>query len=74
MEGVGSIPENHSNMTKFATESDVGFKRVSSQIRRWIEEIKSSEPGRQAVFVRYSQDLIQWKNADQIRSSHREQI
>ena len=53
-EEVGSIPENHSNMTKFATASDIGFKRVSSQLRRWIEGIRSSEPGRQAVLPRGS--------------------
>lgn len=41
-EEIGSIPENHSNMTKFASSSNIGFKRVSAQLRRWIEEINSS--------------------------------
>ena len=42
-EEVGSIPENHSNIAKFATASDIGFKRVSAQLRRWVEEIKNPE-------------------------------
>lgn len=40
-EEVGSIPADHSNMTKFESSRDVGFKRVSSQLRRWIDEIKA---------------------------------
>ncbi len=40
-EEVGSIPADHSNMTKFESTSDVGFRRVSAQLRRWIETIRS---------------------------------
>ncbi|MCJ1239805.1 hypothetical protein MMC14_007803 [Varicellaria rhodocarpa] len=35
-EEVGSIPENHSNVAKFAFTSDIGFKRVSAQLGRWV--------------------------------------
>lgn len=28
-------------MTKFQSHDDIGFKRVSSQLRRWIEEINN---------------------------------
>ena len=38
-EEVGSIPSDHSNMTKYKSLDDIGFRRVSSQLRRWIEEI-----------------------------------
>lgn len=51
-EDVGSIPANHSHISKFATKSDIGFKRVSSQLRRWIEGIRSREPGMQTVLAR----------------------
>ncbi|SLM40835.1 Ankyrin repeat-containing domain [Lasallia pustulata] len=47
-EEVGSIPANHSDISKFATASDIGFKRVSSQLRRWIEGTRSREPGAKA--------------------------
>jgi hypothetical protein len=40
-EEVGSIPANHSNMTKFEGLNDVGFKRVSAQLRRWLELVRS---------------------------------
>ena len=42
-EEVGSIPADHSNMTKFESDSDVGFRRVSAQLRRWIEEMRSHD-------------------------------
>ena len=42
-EEIGSIPANHSNMTKFESATDIGFRRVSAQLRRWAEEIKSNE-------------------------------
>jgi len=42
-EETGSIPADHSNMTKFAMSSDVGFRRVSAQLRRWVEDIRSRE-------------------------------
>lgn len=41
-EEVGSIPANHSKMTKFSSRSDIGYKRVSAQIRRWVEEINGA--------------------------------
>ena len=40
-EEVSSIPADHSNMTKFGSPNDVGFKRVSAQLRRWLEVIRS---------------------------------
>ena len=42
-EEVGSIPANHRNMTKFAFATDIGFKRVSAQLRRWVERIKKAK-------------------------------
>ena len=42
-EEVQGIPADHSNMTKFASASDIGFKRVSAQIRRWIEELRAGK-------------------------------
>jgi len=42
-EEVGSIPANHSNMTKFESASDVGFKRVVAQLRRWVQELNVRE-------------------------------
>lgn len=44
-EEVGSIPENHSEMTKYATVSDIGFQRVSAQLCRWVEQIRISAAG-----------------------------
>lgn len=38
-EELGSIPSDHSNMTKYKSLDDIGFRRVSSQLRRWIKEI-----------------------------------
>lgn len=40
-EELGSIPSNHSNMTKFQNSNDIGFKRVSSHLRRWVKEIEA---------------------------------
>jgi hypothetical protein len=42
-EEVGSIPASHSDMTKFESLSDVGFKRVVAQLRRWVQELRSRE-------------------------------
>ncbi|KAL8962363.1 MAG: hypothetical protein Q9193_001220 [Seirophora villosa] len=39
-EEVGSIPANHSRMTKFDDSGDIGFKRVTAQLRRWAQEIR----------------------------------
>jgi hypothetical protein len=38
-EEVNSIPKSHSNMTKFSSLEDVGFKRVSAQVRRWVRAL-----------------------------------
>jgi hypothetical protein len=38
-EEVKSIPKSHSNMTKFSSLEDVGFKRVSAQVRRWVRAL-----------------------------------
>ncbi|KAL8852079.1 MAG: hypothetical protein Q9221_003009 [Calogaya cf. arnoldii] len=42
-EEVGSIPANHSQMTKFETSEDIGFKRVAAQLRRWVHELRVTE-------------------------------
>lgn len=42
-EELGSIPADHSHMVKFGSVSDIGFKRVSAQLRRWIEKIRVSD-------------------------------
>ena len=44
-EEVGSIPASHSAMSKFRSRQDVGFKRVSAQLRRWIAEITKTDDG-----------------------------
>jgi hypothetical protein len=38
-EEVNSIPKNHSDMTKFSSLDDVGFKRVSAQVWRWVRAL-----------------------------------
>jgi hypothetical protein len=38
-EEVSSIPKNHREMTKFTSSEEVGFDRVSSQLRRWVNDI-----------------------------------
>ena len=53
-EEINSIPDDHGNMSKFAGKFDVGFKRVSSQLRRWIEDIRKSTAGEQIRFHLYS--------------------
>jgi hypothetical protein len=40
-ETTGTIPSNHSNMTKFSSEKDIGFERVSKVLQRWEAEIQS---------------------------------
>ncbi|KAL9578768.1 MAG: hypothetical protein Q9212_005509 [Teloschistes hypoglaucus] len=42
-EEVGSIPASHSKMTKFASSDDIGFKRISAQLRRWVQELRTDE-------------------------------
>ncbi|KFY82422.1 hypothetical protein V498_08591 [Pseudogymnoascus sp. VKM F-4517 (FW-2822)] len=37
-----TIPENHMNMTKFSTKSDVGYERVLGQLMGWISEIEDA--------------------------------
>jgi hypothetical protein len=44
-EEVSSIPADHSGMTKFHSKDDIGFKRVSAQLSRWVDEIKKMEDG-----------------------------
>ncbi|TVY15310.1 Protein SERAC1 [Lachnellula arida] len=39
-EEVSSIPKNHRDMTKFTSIEEVGFDRVSSQLRRWVKEMQ----------------------------------
>jgi hypothetical protein len=40
-EEVSSIPKNHREMTKFTSLEEVGFERVSSQLRRWVKDIRA---------------------------------
>jgi hypothetical protein len=42
-EEVSSIPADHRSMTKFRSTDDIGFKRVSAQLSRWVDEIKKAE-------------------------------
>jgi hypothetical protein len=44
-EETSSIPESHSGMTKFGSKGDIGFKRVSAQIRRWVGAVPWDSPG-----------------------------
>lgn len=39
-EECGTIPADHSNMTKYSGPEDIGFTRVSAQLRRWSENIR----------------------------------
>ena len=41
-EELGSIPSDHSNMTKFESSGDIGFRWISSHLLRWVEEIEAS--------------------------------
>ena len=41
-EEVGSIPESHSNMTKYTNASDIGYKRLSAQLGRWVRELRAN--------------------------------
>ncbi|KAL8749028.1 MAG: hypothetical protein Q9199_007940 [Rusavskia elegans] len=42
-EEVGSVPANHSQMTKFEGPEDIGFKRIAAQLRRWVCELRVNE-------------------------------
>jgi hypothetical protein len=44
-EEVNSIPANHSDMTKFCSAKDVGFKRVSAQLKRWVQALPVNVEG-----------------------------
>jgi hypothetical protein len=44
-EELNSIPAYHRNMAKLSSFEDVGFKRVSAQIRRWIQSLPISLGG-----------------------------
>lgn len=48
-EESSSIPADHSHMTKFSSADDIGFRRVSAQLRRWVEEVKAADTGALAV-------------------------
>ncbi|KAL8760155.1 MAG: hypothetical protein Q9184_003412 [Pyrenodesmia sp. 2 TL-2023] len=38
-EEYGIIPADHRKMTKYTSLQDIGFKRVSAQLRRWLNDI-----------------------------------
>ncbi|KAL8785638.1 MAG: hypothetical protein Q9195_008558 [Heterodermia aff. obscurata] len=42
-EGIGSIPADHSNMTKFQGAEDVGFKRVSAKLSPWVTQLREED-------------------------------
>ncbi|OOQ91479.1 hypothetical protein PEBR_00838 [Penicillium brasilianum] len=41
-EETRTIAENHSDMAKFASESEPGFKRVTGLLKRWVREVEIS--------------------------------
>jgi hypothetical protein len=49
-EELNSIPADHRNMAKLSSFEDVGFKRVSAQIRRWIQSLPMSLNGKLSSF------------------------
>ena len=38
-EELNSIPTDHRDMARVSSSNDVGFKRVSAQIRRWVQSL-----------------------------------
>jgi hypothetical protein len=50
-EELNSIPENHRNMAKLCSSEDIGFKRVSAQIRRWIQSLPVLLNGMSSSFL-----------------------
>ncbi|KAL8990156.1 MAG: hypothetical protein Q9169_008195 [Polycauliona sp. 2 TL-2023] len=42
-EEVVGIPASHSQMTKFEGARDIGFIRISAQLRRWVHELRVHE-------------------------------
>jgi hypothetical protein len=48
-EEVGNIPENYSRMTKFSKTTDTGYKCVSHQISKWVNEIASPNDGMRPI-------------------------
>ena len=54
--GIGEwdgIPEDHSNMARFASTQDLGFKKVSGVIKRWMGDQEKLASARREQ-VRYS--------------------
>ncbi|KAL6721932.1 hypothetical protein ACLMJK_001037 [Lecanora helva] len=42
-EESSSIPANHHDMIRFGSARDIGFVRVSAQLRRWVEQNRFSD-------------------------------
>ncbi|MCJ1400187.1 hypothetical protein MMC11_003391 [Xylographa trunciseda] len=61
-EEIGSIPENHRHMSKFASRSDIGFRRVSAILRTWTDDIKRS--GKVHPIEGYQDCLASLKSAE----------
>lgn len=40
-EDLNSIPTDHRNMARFCSSEEIGFKRVASQLRRWVRSLSS---------------------------------
>lgn len=45
LETRNSIPANHEDMTKFDSDSDVGFTRICAVLTRWENELYGSQAG-----------------------------
>ncbi|KAI4115486.1 MAG: hypothetical protein LQ345_003915, partial [Seirophora villosa] len=56
-EECGIIPADHRNMTKYSGPEDIGFKRVSAQLRRWSENIRAVSGTRTLLTSRSDQQL-----------------
>ncbi|KAH8816957.1 hypothetical protein F5884DRAFT_853390 [Xylogone sp. PMI_703] len=60
-EETSSIPESHSGMTKYYSEKDIGFKRVSAQVRRWVRALSPNLPN--LVDETYNDCVLSLKSA-----------
>lgn len=53
-EVISGIPADHEHMTKFSEPSDIGFKRITATLKRWIDDIKKK---RQSIVVKTLQGM-----------------
>jgi hypothetical protein len=52
-EVLNSIPSNHRGMSKFSSATDIGFKRVSAQIRRWVHSLPVNSKSKLSPLIVY---------------------